>query len=159
MESITIPAFTAATFCPIFSTIPLLLPAQPILTRNDSSDLFTSPILAAHTQMVAMGAPTLDLSHPRQPDSALPQPLALPEVNILFDPSTQAKNFLLSKAMRQLARQDTITQWAQLHSPLLQHVQTVIQAEYSLRARLSHLSQCEIKGQHMLFDLPPEKVL
>jgi hypothetical protein len=159
MASITIPAFTAATFCHIFSTIPLLLQDQPILTRNASSDLFTSPILAAHTQMVAMGALTLDLSHPRQPDSALPQPLALPEVNILFDPSTQAKNFLLSKPLRQLARQDTITQWAQLHSPILQHVQKVIQADDSLRARLSHLSQCEIKGPHKRFDIPPDKVL
>ncbi len=110
MASITIPVFTAATFCHIFSTIPLLLPGQPILARNDSSDLFTSPIFAAHAQMVAMGAPTLNLSHARQHDLALPQPLALKEVNILFDSSTQAKNFILSKAMRQIARQDTISQ-------------------------------------------------
>jgi hypothetical protein len=111
--------------------------------------------LAARAQMVAMGAPTLNLS---QQDSALAQPLALPEVNILFDPSTQSKNHILSKAMRQLARQDTFTQWAQLHSPILQHVQKVIQPDASLRARLSHLSQCEIKVPHSRFDLHPDKV-
>ncbi len=61
--------------------------------------------------------------------------------------------------MRQLTRQDFITQWAQLHSPILQHFQKVIHADDLLCACLSHLSQCEIKGQHMLFDLPPEKVL
>ncbi len=90
---------------------------------------------------------------------------SLPEVqvNILFDPSIQAKNFILSKAMRQHARQDTIiTQWAQLHttSPILQHVQKVLHADTFLCASLSHLSQCEIEGQHSkLFDLPPDKVL
>ncbi len=88
----------------------------------------------------------------------LPQTLALPEVNILFDPNTQAKNFILSKDMRQLARQDTITQWAQLHSPILQHVEKVIQADDSLRACLSHLSQCEMKDPRARFDLPPDKV-
>jgi hypothetical protein len=108
--------------------------------------------------MVAMGAPTLNLSHARQQASALPPPLA-DEVDILFYPSIQAKKFIFSKAMRQLARQDTITQWAQLHSPILQHVQKVIQAEDS--ACLSHLSRREIKGhwQHSRFDLPPDKVL
>jgi hypothetical protein len=65
MASISIPAFTAATFCHIFSTNPLLLQGQTIL------------------------------------DLALPQPLALQDVNILFDPSTQTKNFLLSKAIRE----------------------------------------------------------
>ncbi len=88
-----------------------------------------SPILAVHAQMVAIGAPTLNLSHARQKDLVLHQTLALPEVNILFDPNTQAKDFILSKAMRQLARQDTITQWAQLLSPILQHVEKVIQAD------------------------------
>jgi hypothetical protein len=81
--------------------------------------IFMSPILAVHAQMVAIGAPTLNLSHARQQDLVLPQTLALPEVYILFDPNTQAKNFLLSKAMRQLARQETITPLAQLHSPIL----------------------------------------
>jgi hypothetical protein len=70
MVSITIPEFTAATYCHIFSTIPLLLQGQPILTRNNSSDLFMSPILAADAHMVAIGAPTLILSHARQLDSA-----------------------------------------------------------------------------------------
>jgi hypothetical protein len=104
--------------------------------------------LAAHAQMVAMEAPTITLSHARQQDSALPQPLALPEVNILFDPSIQAKNFILSKARRQLTRQDTLTHWAQLLSPILEHVQRVILVDALLRACLSHFvsnSQCEIK--------------
>jgi hypothetical protein len=59
--------------------------------------IFSSPILAARAQMVAMGAPTLNLSHARQQDLVLPQTLALPEVNIMFDPSTQAKNLYFPK--------------------------------------------------------------
>ncbi len=107
---------------------------------------FTSPILVVHAQMVAIGAPTLNLSHARQQDSVLPQTLALPEVNILLDPNTQAKNFILSKAMRQPTRQETITPLAQLHSPILQQVEKVIQGDDSLLACLSHFSQCEMKG-------------
>jgi hypothetical protein len=69
MASITVPAFMAATYCHLFSTMPLLSRQQATLTRNDSSDLFMSPILAAHEQMVGMGATALPLTHRQQQDT------------------------------------------------------------------------------------------
>ncbi len=52
MESITIPALMAATFCYLLGTVALLSQQQAILTRKDKSDLLKSPNLAAHTEMV-----------------------------------------------------------------------------------------------------------
>jgi hypothetical protein len=62
MASITVPAFLAATFCHMLTTVPLLKPHHPILTRNGSSDLFTSPILAAHAKFVDMGAKVMSIN-------------------------------------------------------------------------------------------------
>jgi hypothetical protein len=159
MASITVPAFMAASFCHLISTVSSLSPNQPILRQNASSDLFTSPILAAHAQMVSMGATILPLTYNHQQDVTGQEGMAIPAVDIFFNTSPTAKNVLLSKHLRALTRQDTITHWAQLHSPILQHVQKVIQADPSLRARMSHLAQSEIKGPHKRFDIPPDKVL
>ncbi len=51
------------------------------------------------------------------------------------------------------------TRVSQNNDPILQHVQNVVQADDYLRARISHLSQCDIPGPHPRFDLPPDKGL
>jgi hypothetical protein len=131
----------------------------PVQQENDSSDLFTSPILAAHAQMVSMGAKVFPLTHRQQQDANMSQGMPLPQVDIFFDTSVPAKNFLISKPMRQLTRQDCSTQWMQLQSPILQHVKRAIQADSSLRADTAHLWKCEIERPHERFDIPPDKVL
>ncbi len=70
----------AASYCHVLSTVPLLSPNQAILKQNASSDLFTSPVLAAHAQMVSMGATILPLTYRHQQDANRPQDMALPAV-------------------------------------------------------------------------------
>jgi hypothetical protein len=44
-----------------------------------------------------------------------------------------------------------------LINPLLKHVQEDIQADDSLRAQMTRLFECELKGHHARFDLAAEK--
>ena len=53
--------------------------------------------------------------------------------------------------------QKFLAHWKQFNNQLLKHVQMVIQADDSLRARMKHLSQYEIKGPHTRFDIPADK--
>ncbi len=57
----------------------------------------------------------------------------------------------------QVTEQKCLAHWMQLNSQLLKHVQKVTQADDSLRARMTHLSECEITGIYARFDLPAEK--
>jgi hypothetical protein len=159
MASITVPAYMAATFCHLLSTVPLLKPNQTILTRNGSSDLFTSPILEAHAKFVDMGAKVLSINYRASQDAPSDSALAFPDVDLFFDPNLTTVFSQFSKPMRRLSQQNVLTQWMQLNNPILQHVQKVVEADDSLRARMSHLSQCEISGPHRRFDLPPDKEL
>jgi hypothetical protein len=47
----------------------------------------------------------------------------------------------------------------QLNNLLLKHIQMVIQADGSLCARMTHLTECEMNGPHARFDLPEEECL
>ncbi len=156
MASITVPAFHAATSCHILSTVPLLQ-QQPLLTRNHSSALFTTPILYSHAKLVELGATVLQTDpQSSQNDSTN---IALPHIDFFFDMNAAIPFPRISNTERQGTNQKRLTQWVKEHSPILKHVQNVIQADDSLRARLTHLSQWKIKGPHPRFDIPPELTL
>ena len=61
--------------------------------------------------------------------------------------------------MSKVIKPKFLASWAEQNNPLLKHVQKVQQADATLRARLNHLSQCEIKGPHPRFDIPAEKCI
>ena len=159
MASIIVPAFLAGTSCHILSTVPFLQPDQTLLTKNGSSDLFTSPILFAHAKTVELGAKVLTDDPRASQDQISLNELHLPDLDMFFDSNSAIILPRISKTLRKVSRQKFLTQWAQENSPLLQHVQKVIQADDSLRARMNHLSQCEIKGPHPRFDIPAESCI
>ena len=158
MASTTIPAFTAASFCHLLSTAPLLPPTQTFLMRNASADLFTNPFLYAHTQMVGLGATvrTVDL---RKGQEEVSQVLAIPDIQRFFNSNPAAALQPIEKTVTKVTKQKIIAQWTEKNNPLLKHVQAVQQADTFLRARINHLSQSEVKGPHHRFDIPSEKCL
>ena len=129
MASITVPAFHAATSCHMLSTVPLLQ-QQPLLTRNGSSALFTTPILYSHAKLVELGATVLQADpQSSQNDST---DLAIPHIDLFFDMNAAIHFPRISNTVRQGINQKRLTQWVKKHSPILKHVQNVIQADDSL---------------------------
>ena len=159
MASTTIPAFTAASFCHLLSTAPLLPPAQTFLMRNASADLFTNPFLYAHTQMVGLGATVHTVDPRKEQDEVSSQALAIPDIQLFFNSNPAAALQPITKTATKVTKQKIIAQWTEKNHPLLKHVQAVQQADTSLRARINHLSQSEVKGPHTRFDIPSEKSL
>jgi hypothetical protein len=80
--AITVPAFLAASFSHILSTASLLPPTQPLFMENNSSDLFTHPILYAHKHMADMGAQIRIVDPPDDRIDSLSSPLYLPDVDV-----------------------------------------------------------------------------
>ena len=162
MASITIPAFLAASYCHILSTLSLLPPTQQLLIENSSSALFTQPILYAHKHMVEMGAQSRIVDPPDaqfdpSSNSAESSNLYLPDVDVFFQPNAAAVFPNISKMMRKVTNQKFVSQWTQQHDPLLKHVQDICQADPALRARMNHLAECEVKGSHPRFDIPTQQ--
>ncbi len=80
--------------------------------------------------------------------------LNLPDIDMSFDKNAATALSQLSKTTRHVTRQKRLAHWMQHINPLLK---PVIQADDSPQARMTRLSQCEIKGPHAKFDLPAEK--
>jgi hypothetical protein len=99
MASIIAPAFLAASFCHLHTTVPLLDQNNSILTQNSSFDLFTPPIFAAHEQIVSMGAKVITVDPRPSPDRIADTGLKLPDIRMFFDtnaaktPSHLSKNY------------------------------------------------------------------
>ncbi len=157
MASIATPAFLAASFCHILSTVSLLPPTQQLFVENSSSDLFTNPILYVHKHMVAMEAQIRTVDPPDDHFDPLSSPLYLPDVDVFFQSSVAAVFPNISKMIRKVTKQKLVSQWAQQNDPPLKHVQDVCRAYPALRARTNHLAECELKGSHPRFDIPTQQ--
>jgi hypothetical protein len=90
MASIIVLAFLAASFCHLHSTVPLLAQNQIILTRNASSDLSTSPILAAHEQMVHMSTKVITVDPWPLQDRIARTGINLPGIRMFLDTNAAA---------------------------------------------------------------------
>jgi hypothetical protein len=99
MASIIVPFFLAATFCHLNSTVPLLDQNQIILKRNPSSDLFTSPILAAHDKMVSMGFNIITVDSTQSLNGNADTRLQLSDIDMFFDTNAAAALSQLSKTI------------------------------------------------------------
>jgi hypothetical protein len=94
---------------------------------------------------------------PPSPDKFADTGLNLPKTRIFFDSNAATGLSHLSNTMGHVMRQKFLAHWKQLNNPLLKHVQMVIKADDSLRARMKHLSEYEIKGPLTRFDIPADK--
>ncbi len=158
--SITVPAFFAATFCHLQSTVPLFDQNQTILTQNSSSGLFTSPILAGSSRKSGgygrKGYYRRSSTFPGH--QCRSRPKSSWRWHMFWH---QCSNGTFTAFQNYGARhsEEISCTLDAVQNPLLKHVpvQTAIQADDSLRARMTHLSECEIRGPHVRFDLPAEK--
>jgi hypothetical protein len=106
--------------------------------------------------MKALGASILAVDPTDSQTDLSLQPLYLPEIDLFFYSNAATVLPNISKMLRKATRQKLVTQWAQQHNPLLKRVQVVCQADSSLRARMNHLAQCEVKGPHPQFNIPSD---
>jgi hypothetical protein len=104
-KMIIVHAFLAATFCHLHSTVPLLDQNKTILTRNHSTDLFTSPILAAHEKLESMGAKVITVDPRPSQDRNAHSGLNLPDIDMFFYMNAATALLQLSKTMGQVTRQ------------------------------------------------------
>ena len=68
----------------VLHTVPLLNQNQTILTINPSSDLFSSPILAAHKKIVNMGAKVIMVDPRASQDRNAVPGLILPDIDMFL---------------------------------------------------------------------------
>jgi hypothetical protein len=119
--------------------------------HNPSSDLFTSPTLAAHEKMVSMGAKIITVDPPQSPNGNADTSLRIPDIDIFFDTNAATALSQLSKTKGHVTRQIFLAHWLQTNNILLKHVQSAIQADDSLQARLTiHLN---VKSMDHMTDL------
>ena len=159
MAATTIPAYYAASISHLLNTATTASNQHPLLTKNPSAGLFTDSIIFAHAQMMATGATLLMVDpNPLAPnaDSALcPTKLQLPDLDLFWKPNSQAAVPPLRKTLLAAARQHTLSKWCLQAHPSVALLDKIRQANPSQRARLTHLSEQEVKGSHDRFDIPP----
>ncbi len=124
---------------------------------NKSSDLFTNPFLFAHTHMLSLGAHHLmhiPVSSEEQ-EEIFSTALAAPDIALFYNSNSASALRLIAKTTTKVMKQKFIAHWTEQNNPLLKHVKKVQQADAFLRARLNHLSKCEIRAfiANLIFQL------
>ncbi len=94
------------------------------------SDLFTSPILAAHEKMVRMGAKVVTVDPRPSQDRNADSGLNLPDIDMFCDTNAATALSQLSKTMGPVTRQKFLAHWMQHNHLLLKHVQLMILFEH-----------------------------